>query len=178
MASAFPIAKLGSILLSQCVNPLANYMKRRAAKNQFFRERICVPMGMFYNNHFRRTFSEVAGVSKVPPITPEQAVQLGVEIYGEFVVFFCAGSAVVYQYFRQRRKRLDREDAQAKELSCAKCHVADMETKLDAHERGQDQKIAALHAEIEELKRVLNIETTITSPIVTNSHEHVKCDCE
>lgn len=133
-------------------------MKRRAANNQYFRERICIPMGMFYNNNFRRTVCEVTGLSSYPQITPEQAVQLGVEIYGEFLVFISAGSVVVYQYFKQRRKRLEKEDAQAKEIACANCHVAEMKIKLDDHERGQDQKIAALHEEIKELKRLLNID--------------------
>jgi len=158
MASTFPIAKLGSIILQQSVTPLANYMKRRAANNKFFRERVCVPMGMFYNNHFRRTVSEVTGSGKVPPITPEQAVQLGVEIYGEFLVFLSAGIVVVYQYVKQRRVRLDKEEAQAKEILCAKGHVISMEKQLDCHERAQDQKIAALHDEIKELKRLLKID--------------------
>lgn len=154
-AAAFPLAKLGGILLRQFSKPVSNYLKRRAANNPYFRDRICIPMGMFYNNYCLRTMQEVTGFSRIPAITPEQAVQLGVEIYGEFLVFLSGGAAAVTQYIRQRRKRQVKEDAQAAELTTAKGSVARMEIELDAHERGQDRKIAALHEEIQELKRIL-----------------------
>lgn len=157
MATAFPLAKIGGIILSQSAKPMVDYMKRRAANNKYFRERICTPMGMFYNNHFRKTICEVTGSEKVGTITPEQAVLLGVEIYGEFIVFVSATALCIYQYLKQRRLRLDKEDAQAMEISTATTNVANMEKHLDDHERGQDQKISALHTEINELKRLLKI---------------------
>lgn len=141
--------------MQQLSKPVKNYLKQRAANNQYFRERVCIPMGMVYNNYFQRTVQEVTGSSRIPAISPEQAVQLGVEIYGEFLVFLGGGVAALSQYIRTQKKRQVKEDAQAAELLTTKGTVANMEKELDAHERNQDRKIADLHEEIQELKRLV-----------------------
>jgi len=155
MASAFPLLKLGGVLLRICGQPINDLLKRRAANNKIFRERVCIPMGTFYNNYFQRTVSQVTGTSIIPTITAEQAVQLGVEIYGEFLVFLSGGAAVAAQYIRGRKRRKEKDDAQELEINTAKGSVARMETELNAHERNQDRQIATMREEIEELKRIL-----------------------
>jgi len=154
-AVAFPLAKIGGILISACAQPLTNYLKRRAANNLFFRERICIPMGRFYNTNFQRRVQKVTGTSVIPEISAEQAVQLGVEIYGEFLVFLGGGTAAFIQYLRQRKKRLEKEAAQLLALSKATCCVECMEENLSHHETRQNDKIEALSNEVKELRRLL-----------------------
>ncbi|CAG7719283.1 unnamed protein product [Allacma fusca] len=59
MVAAFPIVKLGALLIKQISKPLANLAKRRAKSSPFFRTYICMPpaQGCFKRDlYIPRTF--------------------------------------------------------------------------------------------------------------------------
>lgn len=41
--AAFPVAKLGTLLLKQVSKPIANFVKERAKNKPFFRKYVCMP---------------------------------------------------------------------------------------------------------------------------------------
>lgn len=43
VVGAFPVAKLGTLLLRQVSKPIANFVKERAKTNPFFRTYVCMP---------------------------------------------------------------------------------------------------------------------------------------
>lgn len=43
VAAAFPVAKLGAIVVKQLSKPIANYTKAKAKESLFFRTYICMP---------------------------------------------------------------------------------------------------------------------------------------
>lgn len=43
VVGAFPVAKLGALLIRQLSKPLANYVKNRAKNHPFFRKYVCMP---------------------------------------------------------------------------------------------------------------------------------------
>lgn len=43
VAAAFPVAKLGALVLKQLSKPIANYVKTQAKQSLLFRTYICMP---------------------------------------------------------------------------------------------------------------------------------------
>ena len=43
VVGAFPVVKLGALLMKQLSKPIANFAKERAKNNYFFRTYICMP---------------------------------------------------------------------------------------------------------------------------------------
>lgn len=54
VAAAFPVAKLGSLVLRQLSKPIANYSKTKAKNSLFFRTYICMPPAQckYHNNYY------------------------------------------------------------------------------------------------------------------------------
>lgn len=48
-ASAFPLAKLGFLVIKQVSKPIAQGFARRAKESRLFREYICIPIAQFYH---------------------------------------------------------------------------------------------------------------------------------
>ena len=53
MVAPFPVVKLGVLVVKQISKPLANFVKRRAVNNKFFRDYICMPPAQ---SKFRRDY--------------------------------------------------------------------------------------------------------------------------
>lgn len=43
VAGAFPLIKLGALLLRQVSKPIVNYTMQKAKSNEFFRKYVCMP---------------------------------------------------------------------------------------------------------------------------------------
>lgn len=43
VAAAFPVAKLGALVMKQLSKPIANYAKSKAKESLFFRTYVCMP---------------------------------------------------------------------------------------------------------------------------------------
>ena len=49
MVAAFPLAKLGILLVKQVSKPIAASLSKRAKKSPFFRNYICIPMAQAFH---------------------------------------------------------------------------------------------------------------------------------
>ena len=47
--AAFPLAKLGFLVIKQISKPIAQGFARRAKQSRIFREYICIPIAQFYH---------------------------------------------------------------------------------------------------------------------------------
>lgn len=54
VVAAFPVAKLGALLLRQISKPIASFAKERAKQNPFFRTYICMPPAQCKSNRLCR----------------------------------------------------------------------------------------------------------------------------
>lgn len=52
VVGAFPVAKLGVLLVKQISKPIANLLKARAKNSPFFRVYVCMPPAQCKNHHF------------------------------------------------------------------------------------------------------------------------------
>lgn len=54
VVAAFPVAKLGALILKQISKPIASFAKERAKQNPFFRTYICMPPAQCKSNRLRK----------------------------------------------------------------------------------------------------------------------------
>jgi hypothetical protein len=145
---------LGSLVFSHASKPFVWYMKNKAAKSPFFRERICVPMGLFYNRISQKTL-KATGLQQLPTITRAEAVEIGVDVYGELVVFAIGAFLILASVLRSKKQRESVDHARDEAVSSCSHEVASMTVTLDAHEKSQERRISALTEKMKELEKVV-----------------------
>ena len=62
MVAAFPLAKLGTLVIKQVSKPLANAIKERAKSSYFFRTYVCMPPAQ---SEFRRPRLVASGIGDI-----------------------------------------------------------------------------------------------------------------
>uniref|UniRef100_A0A8D8LJI1 OPA3-like protein CG13603 n=1 Tax=Cacopsylla melanoneura TaxID=428564 RepID=A0A8D8LJI1_9HEMI len=115
---AFPLAKLGALLLKQVSKPLANAVKNRAKTHPTFRAYVCMPPAQFYNwceVQFKMYLFNLGKPVEVPKLNENQAIELGANILGEGIIFVIAAVIVVAEYRRQMNKESAKEAAKKEE---------------------------------------------------------------
>uniref|UniRef100_A0A1B6ESY8 OPA3-like protein CG13603 n=1 Tax=Cuerna arida TaxID=1464854 RepID=A0A1B6ESY8_9HEMI len=120
VAAAFPVAKLGSIVLKQLSKPIANYVKTQAKESLFFRTYICMPPAQFYNWCEVRMKMWVMNLGKpvnIPKLNEAMAIELGASLLGEAIIFLIAAGLLLAEYTRQVRKETAKEAARQEEMS-------------------------------------------------------------
>nr|CAX69936.1 Putative OPA3-like protein CG13603 [Schistosoma japonicum] len=102
MVGAFPVFKLGALAIKQIGKPLANYLKRKAKTNTFFRNYVCLPPAQLYHLWETRLKLKLLGLEKpkeIMKLSEDSAVDLGAEVLGEIIIFveeplaFCLNTA-------------------------------------------------------------------------------------
>lgn len=119
VVGAFPIAKLGTLLLRQISKPIANIVKERAKKSPFFRTYICMPPAQFYNWCEVKAKMWILDLGKptvVPSLNEAMAIELGANLLGEGIIFVIAAGVLVLEYVRGVRKESAKEEAKLKEM--------------------------------------------------------------
>ncbi|SIO73879.1 Optic atrophy 3 protein (OPA3) [Babesia microti strain RI] len=130
----FPVAKLWSILVRQLSKPAGNYLKKRAAKSEKFRN-ICIYFGnrayafdRYVNRRFYRESGQVTDSPEpIPKITIERSVNIGTEIIGEFIVFLTAAIVITAEYTRSSIKESKKELRLREELAQIKKRLDDIQ---------------------------------------------------
>lgn len=133
----FPLIKLGYLAIRQVSKPIANYIKKSAKSNPFFRTWICMPPAQLYHwweVNFRLRMMGLGRAKHVEPLTEKEAIELGGEMLGEFVVFSIAAVVLVLEYQRSSRKEAAKEERLERELSGLKTKVQEMKTVTDIQE--------------------------------------------
>lgn len=83
MVAAFPLIKLGVLLVKQVTKPLANSIARRARSSKFFREKFCVPVAQlfhWYDVKVRMRILNMGKVTKVPKLDEQKAIDTGAQV--------------------------------------------------------------------------------------------------
>ena len=84
-AAAFPLAKLGILLVKQISKPLANSITSRARKSKVFRDYFCIPMAQFFHwadVKIRMRILNLGKVQSVPKLDEKKAIETGAQVSG------------------------------------------------------------------------------------------------
>ncbi|XP_034237888.1 putative OPA3-like protein CG13603 [Thrips palmi] len=152
VVGAFPVVKLGALLMKQLSKPIANLAKERAKNNYFFRTYICMPPAQFYNWCEIKTKMWVMNLgktSKVPQLNEAMAIELGANMLGETIVFSIAAGILFFEYSRQATKEYAKEKARQEELSQLNYTIQQMYFTVER----QDTQIRELLQSVSELEK-------------------------
>ena len=136
---AFPIAKLGVLLVKQISKPLAKRFANRAKKHRLFRDWVCIPIGQTF--HYCETRVKLASldlvlkrkVVKVPKLSEKDAIEQGSTILSEVLILFTAISILVYEYKKSRDEKKEEEEIKTAERELLKSKLFDLETNIERH---------------------------------------------
>ena len=95
---AFPLAKLGFIVVKQISKPIANGIASRARKSKFFRDYICMPPAQFfhwYDVMIRMKGLGLGKVSNVPKLDEKKAIETGAQVKAICRKFRCLAVIIV-----------------------------------------------------------------------------------
>uniref|UniRef100_A0A6A7FXV3 Optic atrophy 3 protein homolog n=2 Tax=Hirondellea gigas TaxID=1518452 RepID=A0A6A7FXV3_9CRUS len=118
MVAAFPVVKLGVLLVKQISKPLANFVKKRAMQNAFFAHYVCMPPAQFYHWCDVRMKMYLTNIIRnkdsmpIPKLNEQAAIELGANLLGEFVIIFVASSILLWEYNRQTNNEAQKEAAE------------------------------------------------------------------
>lgn len=110
---AFPLAKLGALFVKQLSKPLANKLKSGAKNSPFFRRYVCMPPAQFYHwceVNIKMRILNLGKPSAVKPLNEREAIELGAELLGEFIIFAVASATIAAEYLRQSRNERQKEE--------------------------------------------------------------------
>ncbi|XP_045468371.1 putative OPA3-like protein CG13603 [Harmonia axyridis] len=119
VVGAFPIAKLGALLVKQISKPIANAIKEKAKISPVFRKYVCLPPAQLYYWCELKAKLWVLNLGKpvsIPIYNEDMAIELGANLLGEGIIFFIAAGIVVAEYSRSYRKEAAKEAARKEEM--------------------------------------------------------------
>ncbi|XP_046401999.1 putative OPA3-like protein CG13603 isoform X1 [Ischnura elegans] len=119
VVGAFPVAKLGGLILKQISKPIANILKERAKKSHFFRTYVCMPPAQFYNWCEVKAKMWVMNLGRpvnIPSLNEAMAIELGANLLGEGIIFSIAAGLLFLEYSRQVRKEAAKETVRIEEM--------------------------------------------------------------
>ena len=83
MVAAFPLAKLGVLVVKQISKPLANAIAKRARTSDFFRNRVLLPTSQLFHwvdVKVRMRILNLGKVTKVPKLDEKKAIDTGAQV--------------------------------------------------------------------------------------------------
>ncbi|KAK6639039.1 hypothetical protein RUM43_007309 [Polyplax serrata] len=105
VAAAFPLAKIGLLLMKQLSKPLANVIKKRAKKHPSIRKYIIIPIGRAYG-WVEHQATHVRGEPRTElKLSDEDVVELGANAIGEIILFGLLTVILLAEYNRQGDKK-------------------------------------------------------------------------
>eukprot|EP00090_Calanus_glacialis_P046650 TRINITY_DN9264_c0_g1_i1.p1 TRINITY_DN9264_c0_g1~~TRINITY_DN9264_c0_g1_i1.p1 ORF type:complete len:274 (+),score=100.99 TRINITY_DN9264_c0_g1_i1:35-856(+) len=159
--AAFPVAKLGFLLVKQVSKPLAKSVAARAKKSPFFKNWVCIPVAQLF--HFYEVKMKMRAlnlgtgkVTKVPKLTEAKAVEQGSEILSEAIIISIASAILVYEYNRSKEKEDAKEEKLKADRESIKNKIFELELKVEKQST-QIRNLAktAIHLEEEIHKKSL-----------------------
>jgi len=159
--AAFPVAKLGFLLVKQVSKPLAKSVAARAKKSPFFKNWVCIPVAQLF--HFYEVKMKMRAlnlgtgkVTKVPKLTEAKAVEQGSEILSEFIIISIASAILIYEYNRSKEKEDAKEEKLKADRESIKNKIFELELKVEKQST-QIRNLAktAIHLEEEIQKKSL-----------------------
>lgn len=123
MVGAFPLAKLGFLVVKQISKPIANSIAGRAKSSRLFREYVCIPVAQlfhWYDVKVRMRILNLGKVTTIPKLNQEKAIETGSQLLSEFIILSIASSMLVYEY----RRSSEKEEARQAEVEREKQEMA------------------------------------------------------
>ena len=159
--AAFPVAKLGFLLIRQVSKPLAKTVAARAKKSPLFKNWVCIPVAQLF--HFYEVKMKMRAlnlgtgkVTKVPKLTETKAVEQGAEILSEAIIISIASGILIYEYNRSKEKDDAKEEKLKGDRESIKNKIFELELKVEKQST-QIRSLAktAIHLEEEIQKKSL-----------------------
>ena len=161
VGAAFPLAKLGFLVVRQVSKPMAKSIAERAKVSPFFKNWVCIPIAQLF--HFYEVRVKMATlnlgtgkVTKVPKLSETQAVQQGAELLSEMIILSIASGILIYEYNRSKEKEEAKEEKIKADREAIKDKIYNLEVKVEK-QSVQIRNLAktAIHLEEEVQKRSL-----------------------
>ena len=149
--AAFPIAKLGVLIIKQINKPLARNLVKIAEKNQKFRNWIVVPLGQFF--HYAEMKLKLKSLNnvaikwkgtKIPKLNEQEAVEQGSNLLSEIIIVNLAADILIYEYKKQSSEKQKEEDMKKAERERLRNKLLDLEVLIEK----QNDNIHALAKKI------------------------------
>ncbi|XP_063705098.1 putative OPA3-like protein CG13603 isoform X2 [Culicoides brevitarsis] len=182
VVGAFPAAKLGVLAMKQISKPIANVLKTRAKNSPFFRTYICMPPAQFYNWMEVKTRMWAMNLGKptvVPTLNEAQAIELGANLLGEFVIFTIGAGLLILEYTRSSRKEAMKEAMVEQEKAELHAYINELAFRLekqDAQLREMERVVASLHSSRWTPVKILSDLTTSNSNKKAENDDRIRSD--
>lgn len=169
-AAAFPLAKLGILLVKQVSKPLANTITNRARQSRVFRDYFCIPLAQFFHwadVKIRMRILNLGKIQTVPKLDEKKAIETGAQIFSEFIILFVASSAIFFEYRRSAAKEEAKLAALEMEKQDFQNRVRELELtadRRDAQMRELTRLVITLRDEMVKKHSGIFSKTTIPVP--------------
>lgn len=183
MVAAFPVAKLGFLLIKQVSKPIAKVLATRARNSLFFRTYVCIPVAQlfhWYEIKLKMRMLNIGGkVTKVPKLNEAKAIEQGSEILSEVIILSIAAAILIYEYNRSKEKEDAKELAKTQEAERIKNKIFEMEFKQDK-QTTQIRELSKLVIELKEhehkrsIKRIFTAHPEVSPEIISSAQEEDK----
>jgi len=178
--AAFPVAKLGFLLIKQVSKPIAKQIAARAKNSRLFREYVCIPVAQlfhWYEIKMKMRMLNIGGkVTKVPKLNDAKAVEQGAEILSEFIIISIASAILIYEYNRSKEKEDAKETARVQDTEKIKNKIFELEFKQEK-QTTQIRELSKLVIELKEqehkhsLKRIFKDKPELSTEILNSAQE-------
>lgn len=167
--AAFPVAKLGFLLIKQVSKPFAKSIAARAKKSPLFKDWVCVPIAQLF--HFYEVKMKMRAlnlgqgkVTKVPKLTETKAVEQGAEILSEFIIISIASGILIYEYNRSKEKDDAKEEKLKADREMIKSKIFELELKVEKQST-QIRSLAKTAIHLEEEIQKKSIRRLLGKPV-------------
>lgn len=167
--AAFPLAKLGFLVIKQISKPIAQGFARRAKQSRIFREYICIPIAQFYHwydvkvslskfkdrvpfcmfcfyfiffKQFRMRVLKLGNATTIPKLNEERAIETGSQLLSELIILGIASGMLMYEYQRSAEK----EEAKKEQIERDKAYLNDKLERLGSFLDKQKEDLEELKA--------------------------------
>ena len=123
---AFPIVKLGIILIQHLSKPAVKVVSKMAVKNTFVRVYVCRSANRFHNLDAKIRSNSINDKSGLT-LPEEQAIERGAHLLSEILLFGIASIIAIYQY----NKNMKRKAAVDLEIKTLKSRIEQLECALE-----------------------------------------------
>lgn len=100
---AFPLFKLGFLVIKQISKPIANGIARRAKASPIFKDYICIPTAQlfhWYDVRVRMRMLNLGKATAVPKLNEAKAIETGAQLLSE-VIILGVGTAILFLEYRR-----------------------------------------------------------------------------
>lgn len=138
------------LAMKQISKPIASLLKTRAKNSLFFRKYVCMPPAQFYNWVEVKTRMWALNLGKpsiVPQLNEAQAIELGANLLGEFIIFAIGAGLLLLEYQRSSRNEKLKEAMVEQEKAELNAYIQELGFRIekqDAQMREMERLIGAL----------------------------------